>query len=235
MASARDGGEPGFESFGTRASARGGGSSAAMSGGDDSAGGLSKSAARDKPLISFRIRVRWTGSRIVRRSCFAWRRSGSRTQSKAPVLDGVNARVTLSSRASIVAPTAQVRRRCSRTSSGSSLRGRVPFGSTITCACHTSRSTAMHHLEATLDTSPKEYIQKRFFLGRDKELAAMATMEMSEEDKAQMKRQRERVRDPGTGDEGRQPVLRGAKDRRPPGVTRGGSRRSFSRRRTWRR
>ena len=45
----------------------------------------------------------------------------------------------------------------------------------------------MHHLEANLDTSPKEYIQQRFFLGRDKELAAMATMEMSEEDKAQMR------------------------------------------------
>ena len=46
---------------------------------------------------------------------------------------------------------------------------------------------SMHHLESNLDMAPKEYIQRRFFLGRDKELAAMGTMEMSEEEKAQRK------------------------------------------------
>ena len=40
----------------------------------------------------------------------------------------------------------------------------------------------MHHLESNVDMPPKEYIQNRFFLGRDKELAAMATMEMGDDD-----------------------------------------------------
>ena len=46
---------------------------------------------------------------------------------------------------------------------------------------------SMHHLEANLEMAPKEYIQRRFFLGRDKELAAMGAMAMSDEEKAQMK------------------------------------------------
>jgi hypothetical protein len=33
---------------------------------------------------------------------------------------------------------------------------------------------SMHHLESNLEISPKEYIQTRFFLGRDRELATMA-------------------------------------------------------------
>ena len=45
----------------------------------------------------------------------------------------------------------------------------------------------MHHLESNLEMPPKAYIQNRFFLGRDKELAAMATMELDDDDRAAMK------------------------------------------------
>ena len=46
---------------------------------------------------------------------------------------------------------------------------------------------SMHHLESNLEMPPKAYIQNRFFLGRDKELAAMATMELDDDDRAAMK------------------------------------------------
>ena len=42
----------------------------------------------------------------------------------------------------------------------------------------------MHHLESNLHLTPKEYIQTRFFLGRDKELAAMKTMKLTEEEES---------------------------------------------------
>jgi ATP-binding cassette subfamily F protein 2 len=41
---------------------------------------------------------------------------------------------------------------------------------------------SMHHLESNLHLTPREYIQTRFFLGRDKELAAMKTMKLTEEE-----------------------------------------------------
>ena len=41
---------------------------------------------------------------------------------------------------------------------------------------------SMHHLETNLHLTPKEYIQTRFFLGRDKELAAMKTMQLTDEE-----------------------------------------------------
>ena len=71
-----------------------------MSGGFASAGGLSKSAARDK-RPSFPDPARWTGSRIVR-SVIRVEESVAYPPSKAPVLDGVNAGVTLSSTKVIV-------------------------------------------------------------------------------------------------------------------------------------
>ena len=43
---------------------------------------------------------------------------------------------------------------------------------------------SMHHLESNLHLTPKEYIQTRFFLGRDKELAAMKTMKLTEEEES---------------------------------------------------
>ena len=183
-------GNVGFESLGTRASARGGvgGFAAAMSGGLASAGGLSKSAARDKPLISFPDPGSLDGiknrSQVVIRVeevGFAY------PSSKAPVLDGVNARVTLSSRVAIVGANG-----AGKTTLLKNIVGELAPGTGSIWKHHNLRVSyiaqhSMHHLEANLDTSPKEYIQQRFFLGRDKELAAMATMEMSEEDKAQMR------------------------------------------------
>lgn len=45
---------------------------------------------------------------------------------------------------------------------------------------------AFHHIESHLDKSPNEYIRWRFQFGEDRELAAKATRQMSEEDKAQL-------------------------------------------------
>ena len=151
-------------------------------------GGLSKSAARDKPLISFPDPGSLDGiknrSQVVIRVeevGFAY------PSSKAPVLDGVNARVTLSSRVAIVGANG-----AGKTTLLKNIVGELAPGTGSIWKHHNLRVSyiaqhSMHHLEANLDTSPKEYIQQRFFLGRDKELAAMATMEMSEEDKAQMR------------------------------------------------
>jgi len=48
---------------------------------------------------------------------------------------------------------------------------------------------SMHHLEANLNLTPKEYIQTRFFLGRDKELASMKTMKLTDdEERASLQR-----------------------------------------------
>jgi len=44
---------------------------------------------------------------------------------------------------------------------------------------------SMHHLQAHLDMSPKEYIQTRFYQGRDKELAKIATIALTDEEKAE--------------------------------------------------
>ena len=45
---------------------------------------------------------------------------------------------------------------------------------------------SMHHLEDNLLLNPITYIQKRFFQGRDKELAKMAMVGMTEADHAAM-------------------------------------------------
>eukprot|EP00802_Teleaulax_amphioxeia_P007914 Tamp_07922.p1 GENE.Tamp_07922~~Tamp_07922.p1 ORF type:complete len:660 (+),score=185.71 Tamp_07922:97-1980(+) len=47
---------------------------------------------------------------------------------------------------------------------------------------------SMHHLEENISLNPITYIQKRFFQGRDKELAKMVTMAMTDEDKAAMQK-----------------------------------------------
>jgi elongation factor 3 len=41
---------------------------------------------------------------------------------------------------------------------------------------------SMHHLEAALENTPLEYIQNRFYKGRDKELAKLTTMALTEEE-----------------------------------------------------
>ena len=45
---------------------------------------------------------------------------------------------------------------------------------------------SMHHLEENITLNPITYIQKRFFQGRDKELAKMVTMAMTDADKTAM-------------------------------------------------
>jgi elongation factor 3 len=45
---------------------------------------------------------------------------------------------------------------------------------------------SMHHLEDHVESTPLAYIQDRFFLGRDKELAKLATLALDDEDKELM-------------------------------------------------
>ena len=44
---------------------------------------------------------------------------------------------------------------------------------------------SMHHLQEHLEMSPKEYIQTRFYQGRDKELSKMTTIALTDEEKAE--------------------------------------------------
>lgn len=46
---------------------------------------------------------------------------------------------------------------------------------------------AVHHLGADLDITPVQYLQRRFFEGRDKERGQMITLALDEDDKAMMK------------------------------------------------
>ena len=195
MASAALGGV-GVESVGTRASARGdsgagGGFAAAMSRGTASSGGGAGSngaGKREKPLISFPdpgpldgIKNRQQPVLRVDDLGFAYPTSTS------PVLDGVNARVTLASRVAIVGANG-----AGKTTLLKCIVGELIPGTGSVWRHHNLRVSyiaqhSMHHLESNLEQSPKAYIQTRFFLGRDKELAAMATMEMTEEEQAQMR------------------------------------------------
>jgi elongation factor 3 len=45
---------------------------------------------------------------------------------------------------------------------------------------------SMHHLEDHVESTPLAYIQDRFYLGRDKELAKLATLALDDEDKSLM-------------------------------------------------
>jgi len=42
---------------------------------------------------------------------------------------------------------------------------------------------SMHHLEASLENTPNEYIQKRFHMGKDKEVTHKSTLELTDEEK----------------------------------------------------
>ena len=175
-----------LEDLGTRASARGGGGFAsAMSSG--LGGGVGKSA-QAKPLISFPDPGALDGIKnrqqvVVRVDELGFAYPGAH----APVLDGVNARVTLSSRVAIVGANG-----AGKTTLLKNIVGELEPGSGSIWKHHNLRVSyiaqhSMHHLESNVDMPPKEYIQNRFFLGRDKELAAMATMEMGDDDRAAMK------------------------------------------------
>ena len=103
------------------------------------------------------------------------------------MLDGVNARVTLSSRVAIVGANG-----AGKTTLLKNIVGELEPGAGSIWKHHNLRVSyiaqhSMHHLESNLEMPPKAYIQNRFFLGRDKELAAMATMELDDDDRAAMK------------------------------------------------
>ena len=175
-----------LEELGTRASARGGGGFAsAMSSG---LGGGAAKSAQSKPLISFPDPGGLDGIKnrqqvVLRVDDVGFAYPGG----DAPVLEGVNARVTLSSRVAIVGANG-----AGKTTLLKNIVGELEPGAGSIWKHHNLRVSyiaqhSMHHLESNLDMSPKEYIQKRFFLGRDKELAAMATMELGDNDRAAMK------------------------------------------------
>ena len=175
-----------LEDLGTRASARGGGGFAsAMSSG---LGGGAAESARSKPLISFPDPGGLDGIKnrqqvVLRVDDVGFAYPGS----AVPVLDGVNARVTLSSRVAIVGANG-----AGKTTLLKNIVGELEPGAGSIWKHHNLRVSyiaqhSMHHLESNLEMPPKAYIQNRFFLGRDKELAAMATMELDDDDRAAMK------------------------------------------------
>ena len=175
-----------LEDLGTRASARGGGGFAsAMSSG---LGGGAAESARSKPLISFPDPGGLDGIKnrqqvVLRVDDVGFAYPGG----AVPVLDGVNARVTLSSRVAIVGANG-----AGKTTLLKNIVGELEPGAGSIWKHHNLRVSyiaqhSMHHLESNLEMPPKAYIQNRFFLGRDKELAAMATMELDDDDRAAMK------------------------------------------------
>jgi ATP-binding cassette subfamily F protein 2 len=149
---------------------------------------LSKSNAKDKPLITFPDPGQLDGVRsrsnvVLRVENLSFAYPGG----KAPVLDDVNCRVYLNSRVAIVGANG-----AGKTTLLKNIVGELLPGVGSVWKHHNLRVSyiaqhSMHHLESNLQMAPKEYIQTRFFLGRDKELAAMASINMSDEDKAQMK------------------------------------------------
>ena len=149
---------------------------------------FAKSNARDKPLITFPEPGQLDGVRsrsnvVLRVENLSFAYPGAKSK---PVLDDVNCRVYLNSRVAIVGANG-----AGKTTLLKNIVGELVPGQGSVWKHHNLRVSyiaqhSMHHLESNLEMAPKEYIQTRFFLGRDKELAAMATMDMSDEDKAQM-------------------------------------------------
>jgi ATP-binding cassette subfamily F protein 2 len=178
----------GTEELGTRASARGngggGGLASAMSSGLAS---VSRSA-KEKPLISFPDPGPLDGIKNRQQAVLRVDDVGFRyPTSDVPVLDGVNARVTLSSRVAIVGANG-----AGKTTLLKNIVGELSPGQGEIWKHHNLRISyiaqhSMHHLESNVEMAPKEYIQNRFFLGRDKELASMSTIALTEDDARKMR------------------------------------------------
>mgnify|MGYP006082337465 CR=1 FL=1 len=196
------------DALGTRASARGG----SLSGGLSSSiaagtGGANSKSSQKKPLISFPDPGGLDGIKnknqpVVRIDDLSFHYPGtsekdSNTQSAsndskgAPsrplVLDSVNARVTLGSRVAIVGANG-----AGKTTLLKNIVGELEPTNGEIWKHHNLRIAyiaqhSMHHLESNLEQNPKEYIQNRFFLGRDKELSKMTTVMLTDEDKLQLK------------------------------------------------
>ena len=177
----------GADTLGTRASARGGtgGFASAMSAGIS--GGVAKSAAQ-KPLISFPDPGALDGIKnkqqpVVRIDDVEFVYPGNDTK----VLHKVNAKVSLGSRVAIVGANGAGKTTLLKNIVGelSPSRGEIWKHHNLRISYIAQHS--MHHLESNVELNPKEYIQNRFFLGRDKELSKMTTMELCDDDKAIMK------------------------------------------------
>jgi len=101
------------------------------------------------------------------------------------VLSGVYTRMYLSSRVAVVGANG-----AGKTTLMKNIVGELePTGGSI-WKHHNLRIAyiaqhSMHHLQAHLDMSPKEYIQTRFYQGRDKELAKMSTMSLTDDEKVE--------------------------------------------------
>ena len=101
------------------------------------------------------------------------------------VLSGVYTRMYLSSRVAVVGANG-----AGKTTLMKNIVGELePTGGSI-WKHHNLRIAyiaqhSMHHLQAHLDMSPKEYIQTRFYQGRDKELAKMSTLSLTDDEKVE--------------------------------------------------
>ena len=102
-----------------------------------------------------------------------------------PILSGVHARLYLGSRVAIVGANGAGKTTLMKNIVGElePTSGRVWKHHNLRVAYIAQHS--MHHLESALDSTPKEYIQTRFYQGRDKEVANMSTMALTEEEKAE--------------------------------------------------
>ena len=104
----------------------------------------------------------------------------------APVLAGVTARVFLRSRIAIVGPNG-----AGKTTLMKLLVGDLAHHGEGTVWQHQNLRVSyiaqhfLHHLEDNLHLNPKQYVQDRFFKGRDKELAAMETIGLTAEEERQ--------------------------------------------------
>ena len=101
------------------------------------------------------------------------------------VLSGVYARLYLGSRVAIVGANG-----AGKTTLMKNIVGELePSGGSI-WKHHNLRVAyiaqhSMHHLQEHMSMSPKEYIQTRFYQGRDKEVAKMSTMALTDDEKVQ--------------------------------------------------
>lgn len=101
------------------------------------------------------------------------------------VLSGVYARLYLGSRVAVVGANG-----AGKTTLMKNIVGELEPTSGTIWKHHNLRIAyiaqhSMHHLQEHMNMSPKEYIQTRFYQGRDKEVAKMSTMALTDEEKSQ--------------------------------------------------
>ena len=106
----------------------------------------------------------------------------------APILTDVNVRLSLTSRVALVGENGAGKTTLLKLLVGdleaTSGVGEVWKHHNLRVAYIAQHS--MHHLEDHVESTPLAYIQDRFYLGRDKELAKLATLALDDEDKSLM-------------------------------------------------